>query len=128
MRFIARIYSRNYEEMRRFVDDFAELGHQLREPVKNYSSGMRARLAFALSIAIEFECYLIDEVVMVGDARFAQRCRHELFEKRSDRSLVIVSHSMDFIKETCDHSMVLRDGKMTICASVQEGIDMYNNF
>ncbi|MBB2170199.1 ABC transporter ATP-binding protein [Gluconacetobacter aggeris] len=128
LRFIARIYSRNYEEMRRFVDDFAELGHQLREPVKNYSSGMRARLAFALSIAIEFECYLIDEVVMVGDARFAQRCRHELFEKRSDRSLVIVSHSMDFIKETCDHSMVLRDGKMTICASVQEGIDMYNNF
>ncbi|GAA4482820.1 ABC transporter ATP-binding protein [Gluconacetobacter asukensis] len=128
LRFIARIYDRDYGEMRRFVDDFAELGHHLREPVKTYSSGMRARLAFALSIAIEFECYLIDEVIMVGDARFSERCRRELFEKRQDRSLVIVSHSMDFIRDTCDHSMVLRDGKMTICASVQEGVDMYNNF
>ncbi len=128
LRFIARIYDRNYAEMRRFVDDFAELGRHLREPVKTYSSGMRARLAFALSIAIEFECYLIDEVIMVGDARFAERCRKELFEKRQDRSLVIVSHSMDFIKDTCDHSMVLREGKMTVCTSVQEGVDMYNNF
>ncbi|MBB2163561.1 ABC transporter ATP-binding protein [Gluconacetobacter sp. 1b LMG 1731] len=127
LRFIARIYNRNYDEMRRFVDDFAELGQHLREPVKNYSSGMKARLAFALSIAIEFDCYLIDEVIMVGDARFTERCRRELFEKRQDRALVIVSHSMDYIKDVCDHSMVLQGGKMTICTSVQEGVDMYNN-
>lgn len=127
LRFIARIYNRDYDEMRRFVDDFAELGHHLREPVKNYSSGMRARLAFALSIAIEFECYLIDEVIMVGDARFAERCRRELFEKGMNRTLIIVSHSMDFIKEACDHTMILHDGKMTICNSVQEGVDIYNS-
>ncbi|GAA4500115.1 hypothetical protein GCM10023158_24860 [Gluconacetobacter tumulicola] len=126
LRFIARIYNRDYDEMRRFVDDFAELGQHLREPVKNYSSGMKARLAFALSIAIEFDSYLIDEVAMVGDARFAERCRRELFEKRKDRALVIVSHSMEYIRDACDHSMVLQDGKMTICNSVQEGIDIYN--
>ncbi|WP_310888957.1 HAD-IIIC family phosphatase [Gluconacetobacter dulcium] len=126
LRFIARIYNRDYDEMRRFVDDFSELGQHLREPVKNYSSGMKARLAFALSIAIEFDSYLIDEVAMVGDARFAERCRQELFEKRKDRALVIVSHSMEYIRDVCDHSMVLQDGKMTICNSVQEGIDTYN--
>ncbi|MFT8643956.1 ABC transporter ATP-binding protein [Gluconacetobacter sp.] len=127
LRFIARIYNRDYGEMRRFVDDFAELGTHLREPVKNYSSGMKARLAFALSIAIEFECYLIDEVIMVGDARFTERCRRELFEKRNDRALILVSHSMDFVKEICDYGMVLQDGKMNICNTVQEGIDIYNN-
>lgn len=126
LRFIARIYDRDYQDMRSFVDDFAELGSHLREPVKNYSSGMRARLAFALSIAIEFDCYLIDEVIMVGDARFAEKCRQELFEKRRDRALLIVSHSMDFIRANCDHSMVLRDGKMTICDSVEEGVNIYS--
>jgi capsular polysaccharide transport system ATP-binding protein len=73
LRFICRIYGLDYGSTRKFVDDFAELGSQLAEPVKTYSSGMRARLAFALSIAIEFECYLIDEVIMVGDARFFQQ-------------------------------------------------------
>lgn len=128
LRFISRIYERDYQEMRRFVDDFAELGKQLLEPVKTYSSGMRARLAFALSLAIEFDCYLIDEVIMVGDARFAERCNYEIFEKRQDRSLIIVSHSMDFIKDKCNRCTLLRDGKMIECASVQDGIDMYNNF
>lgn len=128
LRFICRIYERNYEHTRKFVDDFAELGSQLLEPVKNYSSGMRARLAFALSLAIEFDCYLIDEVIMVGDARFAARCNYELFEKRADRSLIIVSHSMEFVKETCNRCTILQNGKMTECQSVQHGIDIYNNF
>lgn len=128
LRFISRIYDRDYQTMRDYVDDFAELGKQLLEPVRTYSSGMRARLAFALSLAIEFDCYLIDEVIMVGDARFAEKCSHELFEKRPDRSLIIVSHNMSFVQEVCNRCSVLRDGKMHDCATVQEGIDMYNNF
>lgn len=128
LRFICRIYERDYKDTRQFVDDFAELGPQLLEPVKNYSSGMRARLAFALSLVIEFDCYLIDEVIMVGDARFAERCNKELFEKRNDRSLIIVSHSMEFVKETCNRCTILQNGKMTECQSVQEGIDIYNRF
>ena len=66
-----------------YVQEFSELGKYLREPVKTYSSGMRARLAFAISMAIEFDCYLIDEVISVGDARFHAKCQRELFEKRS---------------------------------------------
>lgn len=125
LRFICRIYNLNFTETRRFVDDFAELGSQLGEPVKTYSSGMRARLAFALSIAIEFECYLIDEVIMVGDARFYQRCQDELFAKRGNRALVVVSHDMKFIEEVCDSAAVIHDTTFTMCASVAEAIDFY---
>lgn len=127
LRFISRIYDLEYKEAREYVDDFAELGKQLLEPVKTYSSGMRARLAFALSLVIDFDCYLIDEVIMVGDARFHQRCQHELFEKRASKSLIIVSHDMGFIKDVCDRGAVIHDGKFIDCASVEEGIDVYHS-
>ena len=125
LRFICRIYDLDYTETRRFVDDFAELGSQLSEPVKTYSSGMRARLAFALSIAIEFDCYLIDEVIMVGDARFFQRCQDELFTKRGNRALILVSHDMSFIEQVCDSAAVIHNSALTMCGSVAEGIDYY---
>jgi capsular polysaccharide transport system ATP-binding protein len=126
LRFICRIYNLDYKTTRQFVDDFAELGSQLGEPVKTYSSGMRARLAFALSIAIEFDCYLIDEVIMVGDARFYQRCQDELFAKRGNRALVIVSHDMRFIEEVCDSAAVIHDSTLTTCNSVTDAIQFYN--
>jgi capsular polysaccharide transport system ATP-binding protein len=125
LRFICRIYGLDYEPTRKFIDDFAELGAQLGEPVKTYSSGMRARLAFALSIAIEFDCYLIDEVIMVGDARFYQRCRDELFSKREDRALIIVSHDMNFIKDTCTSAAVIHNSVLTMCSSVNEAVEVY---
>lgn len=126
LRFICRIYGLDYSETRRFVDDFAELGKQLAEPVKTYSSGMRARLAFALTISIEFDCYLIDEVIMVGDARFFERCKSELFEKRADRALILVSHDMTFIKEVCDTAAVLSNSSLQICPTVSDAIEMYH--
>lgn len=125
LRFICRIYGLDYVSTRAFVDDFAQLGKQLAEPVKTYSSGMRARLAFALSIVIEFDCYLIDEVIMVGDARFLQRCQDELFGKRSDRSLIIVSHDMGFIREHCDTGALLHDRHLNMCASVADAVELY---
>lgn len=128
LRFICRIYEKDYDETRAFVDDFAELGSQLLEPVKTYSSGMRARLGFALSLVIDFDCYLIDEVIMVGDARFAEKCNREMFEKKADRGMIIVSHNMGFVKETCTRCCLLKDGKMIECPSVEEGIDMYHQF
>ncbi len=88
---------------------FSELGYYLREPVKSYSSGMRARLAFALSMAVEFDCFLIDEVIAVGDARFHDRCAHELFERRRDRAMIIVSHEPHYIRDHCDRACVLLD-------------------
>lgn len=124
-RFIARIYGHEYREIRDFVEDFTELGAQLKMPVKTYSSGMRARLAFALSLAIEFDCYLIDEIIMVGDANFHKKCHYELFEKRRDRALVLASHSPESIREFCDRAVVLNQGLATIYADVNEGLQVY---
>lgn len=125
-RFISRIYGHDYREIKDYVEDFSELGPQLKMPVKTYSSGMRARLAFALSLAIEFDCYLIDEVILVGDQNFHKKCHYELFEKRSDRSLILASHSADLIREYCDMALVLDKGDGKIYSDVEEGLSIYN--
>jgi capsular polysaccharide transport system ATP-binding protein len=110
LRFICRIYGADIEPVIPFVEEFAELGAYFREPVKKYSSGMRARLAFALSMAVEFDCFLIDEVISVGDVRFHDKCRRELFEKRRDRAMIMVSHDAHNIREHCNRACVLDKG------------------
>jgi capsular polysaccharide transport system ATP-binding protein len=112
LKFICRIYGVSYDDKVAYVQEFSELGKYLREPVKTYSSGMRARLAFAISMAIEFDCFLIDEIISVGDARFHAKCQHELFEKRSDRGFIIVSHETHNIREHCTKACVLHQGKL----------------
>jgi capsular polysaccharide transport system ATP-binding protein len=124
-RFIGRIYGHEYEEIRDFVEDFTELGAQLKMPVKTYSSGMKARLAFALSLTIEFDCYLIDEVIMVGDADFHRKCHYELFEKRADRALILASHSPELIREFCDRALVLHQGRGNMYSDVNEALEVY---
>ena len=126
-RFIARIYGHDYHEIRDFVEDFTELGPQLRMPVKTYSSGMRARLAFALSLAIEFDCYMIDEVIMVGDQNFQRKCHVELFEKRGDRALILASHSEDIIREYCNKALVLHRGKGQVFNDVEVALKVYED-
>ena len=125
-RFIARIYDQDYSRIREFVEEFTELGRQLKMPVKTYSSGMRARLAFALSLAIEFDCYLIDEVILVGDQNFHRKCHYELFEKRGDRALILASHSADLIREFCNRTIVLRNGTGEIYENIDEGLAIYS--
>lgn len=126
-RFIARIYQRDYSDIKLFVEDFTELGRQLRMPVKTYSSGMRARLAFALSLAIEFDCYLIDEIILVGDQNFQRKCDVEFFEKRSDRTMVIASHSLEFIKNFCTKAILIHQGNATIYDDINVAVDDYTN-
>ena len=113
LRFICRIYGRDWREAIDFVEDFSQLGRYLNEPIKVYSSGMRARLAFAVSLCIEFDCYLLDEVFAVGDARFQERCHEELFVKRADRAFIIVSHDAHFLRNHCDSGAVLNKGVLT---------------
>lgn len=125
VRFICRVYNAPIPPAIDFVEDFSELGSYLKEPVKKYSSGMRARLAFAISMAIEFDCFLIDEIVAVGDSRFHEKCHIELFEKRRDRSMIIVSHSADYIRQHCQHAAVLLSGKLHSFAAVDEAFDFY---
>src|SRR5581483_169067 len=112
VRFICRIYGVDFAPRFKFVQDFAELGIYFNEPVSSYSSGMRARLAFAISMTIDFDCYLIDEVMAVGDERFRDRCKIELFEKRRDKAMLIVSHSHRYLKGTCDRFLLIEGGRM----------------
>ena len=126
LKFICRIYGVDWKEKLEMVKDFAELGRYFYEPVKTYSSGMRARLAFALSIAIDFDCYLIDEVVAVGDQRFQNRSKEELFVKRGDRSFVLVSHQPSYIKEFCNRFFVITDGILTEFESFQSAWEYYS--
>ncbi len=112
VRFISRIYNQDYAQNIDFVEDFTELGLYLREPVRSYSQGMRARLAFAISMIIEFDCYLIDEVSAVGDARFHEKCAIELFQKRADRAMLIISHDIEYVRQHCSRCAVLHEGDM----------------
>ena len=125
LRFVCRVYGVDYASVVPFVEDFTELGMYLREPVLHYSAGMRARLAFALSMAIEFDCFLIDEVIAVGDSRFHEKCRVELFEKRKDRALILVSHDPHTIKEHCTSAAVLTAGHLTSFDNVDEAFANY---
>ena len=125
LRFICRVYGASVEDKIAFVQEFSELGRYLREPVKTYSAGMRARLAFAISMVVEFDCFLIDEIVAVGDARFHEKCRIELFEKRKDRAMIIVSHDPGYIKAHCQHAAVLVKGKLTSFAQVDDAFAYY---
>ena len=125
LRFICRVYGVDAEERIDFVQDFTELGPYLREPVKRYSSGMRARLSFALSLAVDFDCYLIDEIIAVGDARFHERCHRELFEKRADRSFVIVSHDANLVARHCSRAAVLKDGVLSAFDDVADAYRFY---
>jgi capsular polysaccharide transport system ATP-binding protein len=125
LRFICRVYDAPIEPAIDFVKDFSELGSYLHEPVKKYSSGMRARLAFAISMAVEFDCFLIDEIVAVGDSRFHEKCHSELFEKRKDRAMIIVSHSAEYIREHCEHAAVLVEGKLHSFDQVEDAFSFY---
>lgn len=126
-RFIARIYGREYEQVRGFVEEFTELGRQLKMPVKTYSSGMRARLAFALSLAIEFDCYLIDEIILVGDQNFQRKCNYELFEKRSDRAMILASHSTEVVRGLCNRAIVIQNAQATEYTDVDMAVERYTN-
>lgn len=126
IRFIARLYNKDYATVFALVDDFAELGEKLKMPVKHYSSGMRARLAFGLSLAIEFDCYLIDELVAVGDSRFQRKCQVELFERRKQRAFVMASHDMNMISSLCDRALIVEGGKAKMFYDIDEAIDVYN--
>ncbi len=127
IRFIARIYGVSIEDAVAFVDDFAELGRLLYLPVKTYSSGMRARLAFALTLAVDFECFLIDEVISVGDARFHQKCYDALFVQRRHCAMILVSHDSNIIRQYCSKALVLKSGRGRVLADVEFALDIYRS-
>lgn len=125
LKFICRVYGVKHHDKVAYVEEFSELGKYMHEPVKTYSSGMRARLAFAISMAVEFDCFLIDEIISVGDARFHAKCEHEMFEKRKDRAFIMVSHEAHNIREHCDRAGVLVAGKLHLFSNVDAAYAFY---
>ena len=126
IRFIARIYGVPIEDAVAFVDDFAELGRLLYLPVKTYSSGMRARLAFGLTLAVDFECFLVDEVISVGDARFQQKCYDALFVRRKHCAMILVSHDANIIRQYCKKALVLKAGRGRVIEDLDFAIQIYH--
>jgi ABC-type polysaccharide/polyol phosphate transport system ATPase subunit len=88
---------------------------------------MRSRLAFAISMVVEFDCFLIDEIIAVGDSRFSEKCRHELFEKRKDRAMIIVSHQPEQIRAHCSTILLLNQGRIEKFNDIDEAYEYYSN-
>ncbi len=126
-RFVARIYGVDSDQLAEFVEGYAELGSHFRAPVRSYSQGMRARLAFALSMGISFDTYLIDEVTAVGDAAFRKKCVAALTERLSGRSAVVVSHSLGFLKRVCDAAVVMEGGQAAWFHDVDAAINRHRH-
>ncbi len=126
LKFVARAYGADLRYVSNFVEDFSELGDYLDTPVETYSTGMQMRLAYALSMAIEFECYLVDETIAVGDARFQKRCEDAFAERRKNADLIMASHSAETIRQYCDRAAVVVDGNLLMFNAVDDAIEVYN--
>jgi capsular polysaccharide transport system ATP-binding protein len=124
-RLIARLYGRDEKEVLAYVDDFAELGRQLLIPIEAYSSGMKSRLMFALTLAIDFECYLIDEVFAVGDQRFHRKCHEELFVKRANCAMILVTHDQRIVRQYCRSALVLKAGRGRVFEDLELALRIY---
>ncbi|NKX62626.1 ABC transporter ATP-binding protein [Labrenzia sp. 5N] len=126
VRFVARIYGHDTEELVNYVEDFAELGKSYYMPVKSYSSGMKARLAFGVSMGIDFDYYLVDEITAVGDSNFKKKCKRVFDEKLQNSDIIMVSHSDGSLKEYCTTGIVLEDGNLTYFTDIDDAINMHN--
>lgn len=126
LRFVSRIYNADVEEVMDFVANFAELGPAIHDPIKTYSSGMRAKLAFGLSMAISFEVYVIDEAMSVGDRTFQEKANAEFAARRQYSDIIMVSHQDSQIKQTCDRAGVISGGQVTMFDTLEEAMDFYD--
>lgn len=124
--FLCRIYNVDQRDVIDYVLSFTELGHFLKEPVKTYSAGMRGRLNFALSMAFDFDCLLIDEGLTAGDSRFAERC-HQALEAKKDCAILMVAHAQESIKQFCQKAYVLEDGSLLSFNSMDDAYHHYNS-
>jgi capsular polysaccharide transport system ATP-binding protein len=95
------------------------------EPIRSYSSGMQARLAFGLSLAVDFDCYLVDEVIGAGDQRFQRKSREELFEKRAHCALLLAIHSPDIVRSYCSKALVVHRGRAKIFEDIELALEIY---
>jgi len=126
-RFVARVYGIEEKAFVDFTSDFAELGAHFTAPIRTYSTGMRARLAFAMSMAIRFDLFLLDEITAVGDAVFRRKCEEGLDWALSGSSAIFVSHSIHSVRRLCNAALVLEDGSLRYFGNLAEGIERHEH-
>lgn len=129
-RFVCRLYAHEdeVEEKIRFIEDFADIGKYFDMPVKSYSSGMRSRLTFGLSMAFDFDYYLIDEVTGVGDAGFKKKSADLILERREQSNFILVSHGLSKLERFCDVAITIMNGEAIYYDSVSEAIKVYEAY
>lgn len=128
VKFVCRVYGAVGDRMReiiKYVDEFSDLGKWFDEPVRSYSSGMRSRLGFGLSMAFDFDYYLIDEVMSVGDSHFKKKSSMVFQEKMKKSNIILVTHSMEDVRKLCDVILYINDGKVQVFDDIEAGISAY---
>jgi capsular polysaccharide transport system ATP-binding protein len=129
VKFVCRLYGKNNKEIKKvieFVKDFSELGNYFDMPIRTYSSGMKGRLSFGLSLAFDFDYMLIDETLSVGDARFKKKSKEALVKKIESCNILLVSHDMNTLKELCQAGIVVDNGQLVYFDKVEDAIEKYN--
>ena len=125
VRFLARVYGVDTDALVEFARDFAELGDHFDMPMRSYSSGMKSRLAFGVSMGIPFDTYLVDEATAVGDKRFKEKSRAVFRARMESASAILVSHSMGQVRQFCDAGIVLHQGKLRYFEDLEEAIEYH---
>ena len=131
VRFVARLYVNSHEEVEHvvnFVEEFAEIGKYFDMPMKSYSSGMRSRIGFGLSMAFNFDYYLLDEAGAVGDASFRKKSQALLDELKENSNIIMVSHDLKDLTRNCDVAFLVRDGKAEYFDNVQDAVEVYKAY
>ena len=124
--FVARIYGAGTRGVLHYVEEFSELGEYLHMPVNTYSAGMRARLAFATCLALDFDLYLIDEVTEVGDRRFRQKCAAAFRERMQSSDIILVTHNIHTLRQYCDRGAILANGELTLFDDIDTALGQYH--
>jgi capsular polysaccharide transport system ATP-binding protein len=125
-RFIARIYEVPEDQLLDYVEDFAQIGPYFHQPVFTYSAGMAARLAFGISLAIDFDCFLVDEVTAAGDERFRARSEEALMSRRARATLVMISHDPGTLRAYCRQGAVLYGGSLIRYDTIEEACEVHH--
>jgi capsular polysaccharide transport system ATP-binding protein len=125
VRFLADVYDMDLKYIVEWIEDFAELGKYFEMPLGTYSSGMAARLAIGTSLAFDFDVYLLDEVIAVGDERFQRKCQEAFSERMATSSMILVSHNPHAVRQYCTSGAVLHGGRLAMFTSLDEAIDVY---
>ena len=124
-RFVARIYGEDTRYIEEFTYEFSELGDYFDVPLKNYSAGMRGRFAFSVSLACNFDYYLVDEALETGDARYREKFRKAFEERKASASVILVSHNEETVRRNCDMAAILQEGRLVVYDNIKEAMQSY---